>query len=98
MTSARSGVAKKQEKIAWIIGRDGLGFGHGIDLSSIGATQTAWSAARRGGGANETDTGNQHDVITGSSLDIGRPRIGDLISGYLVSRCFFGWAALSQSQ
>ena|ERR1700691_2065067 len=70
MTSARRGVAKKQEKIAWIIRRDRLGLLHGIDLSSISATQTAWSMARRGGGANETDTGNLHDVIAGSSLEI----------------------------
>jgi hypothetical protein len=27
--------------------------------------------ARQGGGADETDTGNQHDVIAGSSLEIG---------------------------
>jgi len=95
MTGARSGIAKKQEKIAWIMGRDGLGFSHGIDLSSLGATQTAWSMARQGGGANETDTGNQHDVIAGLSLDVKIRSMSRFarcreMSGDLGSRCFIG--------
>ena len=72
MTPARSATAKKLEKNTWNIDQDRLPLDYGNNLSSIGATQTAWSAARRAVGANETDAGNRYyDEVAGSPLDGG---------------------------
>src|SRR6516162_1330494 len=71
MTSARTAAAKKAEKNRLDYWPRPTSFTARNRPKLIGAAHTAWSAARRGGGANETDAGNLYDVIAGSSLDGG---------------------------